>query len=1103
MIYNDHMIRIRLFLIVAVLAIIISAFLITFTWTMPREGKTYEITPSPSRPTSPPPQPSPVSTSPPSPLSSKPPSKLGGKEYGLVEYEKYFYTIVWIPCDCAGEKGLATMVIYPKQPRYEEGAPVVVTSQGGHTPGKIQPPPPDFDPHGIVWIEFLFPGGRMEGFESGGVFDYGGRACIEALYTVLQYAQGRISNTAGKRISDYVNYPILTDNVGVIGNSNGGNIAGQVFARYREGLEGVNYVIFYETPAGDHYVLGDLGRIGDDPNRLEDADGDGIPWDDARNLKYIEGSCDETSCQIDFSTLAYDPTVGFYLDNNGDGKPNYVGRYPRVRTDVDGSGALEPDEDFIFMALNVNLEDRRRLVYSYLVTKAAWDKGLFQNVPEDVMRPDEALKFWLDREICYHYDEISQNMPWLKVMQLGFMEDHVQATRDHPHVVINYNAFKKRGHWVRLNPDKSYIEHLAGVKPSVKENHANIDLTFDNVVRHLLLFRDVRLIIQAAVLEMADRTQLNNWSEDLDRVLILEESTPPQPSCRYEIEVVEGYLVTAPNHNKLYVRIYQPKTSLYDAKFPAVIYSGGGRGEGVVGGPEKRILGVAELGVIEVYFNPEGVGPPQYRSEGTPDFGGFRQQDDLMAVIEYVKSLPNVNPDNIGVISFSFGIATAAGCLGRHPELDVKYLIDVEGPSHSVIAAMDYGTEEQQRSFYEAFGHWSLAKDSSPENRAWWAEREAYRYIGNFTGAYLRIQGEIDHIQPMGVYEHALIMNNEAVKGKPWWVRIGLAEQGNPVNQIYPLDDPSKWPKWIPGRLKDKWKEVTTKAILEMVEMFGGIPQICKTTFRTEQPIKKKSIHDVDMLDNGHLLLTTFTVEGGRSSVIEIDKNGNTVWSFEDLNFAHGAEIRGDLVLISDTGNDRVIIVDKKTRRIVWSSDNVTLSDGSKLNYPNDADFIEDDRILITDRNNHRVIEIDLNGKILWQFGETGVPGSDLSHLKFPHNADKLPNGNTIVCDSENNRILEIDPSGNVVWIYENGLSWPRDADRLPNGNTLIVDSKNGRVIEVDPKGNIIWSFGELVLPYDADALPDGGVLISDSGRSRVIIVDRSGDILWEFRISS
>ncbi|HDI86251.1 MAG TPA: hypothetical protein ENF83_02440, partial [Candidatus Korarchaeota archaeon] len=549
--------------------------------------------------------------------------------------------------------------------------------------------------------------------------------------------------------------------------------------------------------------------------------------------------------------------------------------------------------------------------------------------------------------------------------------------------------------------------------------------------------------------------------------------------------------------------IYQPRASLYHVKFPAVIYVGGGKGEGVVGGAwsTDRPLGVAELGVIEVYFNPEGVGPPEYRSEGTPNFGGFRQQDDLAAVIQYVMSLPNVDAENVGVISYSFGIATAAGCLGRHPELGVKYLIDVEGPSHSVIAAVDYGTEEQQRSFYEAFGHWSLAKDPSPENQAWWAEREAYRFIGNFTGAYLRIQGEIDHIQPRGVYEHALIMNNEAVKGKPWWVRIGLAEDGNPVNQVYPLDDPSKWPNWTPGRLKGKFREVASKAVLEMVGMFGGIPQVCTESPRAGQS-EKASVHDVDMLDNGHLLLTLFTVGGGPSRVVEIDESGEVVWSFEDLDFAHGAEVRGDWVLISDTGNDRVLIVDRRTKQVVWNSDDVTLSDGSRLNYPNDADFVGEDRILITDRNNHRVIEIDLDGNVLWQFGETGVPGDDLRHLRFPHNADRLPNGNTIVCDSENNRILEVDPSGNVVWIYEGGMSWPRDADRLPNGNTLIVDSKNGRVIEVDPSGRVVWSFGGLYLPYDADALPDGRVLISDSGNRRVIVVERSGDVAWEFQIS-
>ena len=78
-----------------------------------------------------------------------------------------------------------------------------------------------------------------------------------------------------------------------------------------------------------------------------------------------------------------------------------------------------------------------------------------------------------------------------------------------------------------------------------------------------------------------------------------------------------------------------------------------------------------------------------------------------------------MDTNNVGVVSFSFGITTAAGCLGRHPELEVKYLIDVEGPSYSVTAALDYGTLDQQKAFHETFGHWSLEKDPSPENKAW------------------------------------------------------------------------------------------------------------------------------------------------------------------------------------------------------------------------------------------------------------------------------------------------------------------------------------------------------------------------------------------------
>ena len=154
-------------------------------------------------------------------------------------------------------------------------------------------------------------------------------------YSVLMYVQGKLANTAGKKITDYASYPLLVNVVGLIGNSNGGNVVGQVLAKYSLGLEGVKYIIFYESPVGDHYILGDLGRKGVDPNLREDGDGDGIPWDDARNLRYVEGSCTKTGCKVDFSNLRFDSQIGFYLDNNGNRKPGFISQYPRVRTDID------------------------------------------------------------------------------------------------------------------------------------------------------------------------------------------------------------------------------------------------------------------------------------------------------------------------------------------------------------------------------------------------------------------------------------------------------------------------------------------------------------------------------------------------------------------------------------------------------------------------------------------------------------------------------------------------------------------------------------------------------------------------------------------------
>jgi uncharacterized protein (UPF0248 family) len=245
----------------------------------------------------------------------------------------------------------------------------------------------------------------------------------------------------------------------------------------------------------------------------------------------------------------------------------------------------------------------------------------------------------------------------------------------------------------------------------------------------------------------------------------------------------------------------------------------------------------------------------------------------------------------------------------------------------------------------------------------------------------------------------------------------------------------------------------------------------------------------VDRLSNGHTLITDGGYTGGKqagddSKVLEVDSAGNVVWSFATgLNFAHGAERLGNgNTLISDTGHDRVIEVDTGGS-IVWNSQNAALSDGSTLKYPNEAHWLTPgNNLLITDRDNHRVIVIKRD---------------DATHLSGPHNADRLASGNLIIADSGNNRILEVTPAGEVAWEYRPSgtdcLAWPRDADRLASGNTLIVDSEHYRLVEVTPDKQVVWQHGDLELPYDADRLPNGNTLISKSLTEHVIEVDPAG----------
>jgi len=321
--------------------------------------------------------------------------------------------------------------------------------------------------------------------------------------------------------------------------------------------------------------------------------------------------------------------------------------------------------------------------------------------------------------------------------------------------------------------------------------------------------------------------------------LLLQGGAPPSTKYR---TLIEPFVVEGPTGNAIYGQVRRPDDGMYPGqRFAAVILVPGGINPGrmEVHGQEARIL--AEAGMAVFCFNAEGRvdvrAADDLRSEGEEDFNGHRHQDGLAAIVRFVADQDYVLPDNIGLRSQSYGITMAAGCAGRHPDLPIRYIVDGEGPPSSFVTCHGprflAGDMRKYDTVKAIFGRLATWQDPSEENTAWWAEREAVRFIGAFQGAYLRLQATWDHAQPpekpadVSAHHHpdgwpgggpAWYHNkhtndlvNAAIAGGVPWVRINLAEHGNEVGATYGVENK---PMYLPGKLSDQpWG---ARAVLEM-----------------------------------------------------------------------------------------------------------------------------------------------------------------------------------------------------------------------------------------------------------------------------------------------
>ncbi len=262
--------------------------------------------------------------------------------------------------------------------------------------------------------------------------------------------------------------------------------------------------------------------------------------------------------------------------------------------------------------------------------------------------------------------------------------------------------------------------------------------------------------------------------------------------------------------------------------------------------------------------------------------------------------------------------------------------------------------------------------------------------------------------------------------------------------------------------------------------------------------------------------------------VIEIGVSGNIVWSFgngpADLTSGNSpvgvndAQRVGPLTLVAGTGNpggfgqcnpgpcpdNRVMLINPQGR-IVWQYGQFGVIGAGKnqLNTPVQSTWLPNGDVLITDQANERVIEVTPAKKIVWQYGQTGVADCCYDNvLNNPNSAELLENGHILIADETNNRAIEVNRDHHIVTTFtaSGALGAVAFASRLDNGNTLLTDAGNASAVEVDANDGVVWQCATngdpnsnlAPQPSRAIRLANGNTIISDQYNNRVIVVDHS-----------
>ncbi len=405
-----------------------------------------------------------------------------------------------------------------------------------------------------------------------------------------------------------------------------------------------------------------------------------------------------------------------------------------------------PDEKSVFIAV-LNRDQNHMKLNQYNAETGDFIKTLFEEKNERYVEPQNGLFFlntnpnnfvWLSRRDgwnhAYLYNtegELLKQLttgPWEITEFIGFSADDAEiffmATKDSPIENNLYNAIVKNGKIKRLTTDN-------GVH--------NVDFSFDNQY-FIDIYSNHNKVVREYNVNQTNKGKV---------VQIIKSSK--NPLADYNLGEMTISTLKANDGTDLYYRLIKPAGFDPAKKYPVIVY--------VYGGPHAQLVTDSWLGgggFFLQYLATQGYVVFTLDNRGSANRGfafesiihrqlGKIEMQDQMTGIEFLKSLPYVDVNRIGVNGWSYGGFMTTSLMTNHNDV---FKVGVAGGP-----VIDW-------KYYEVM-YGERYMDRPEENPEGYEANSLLNKAGDLKGRLLIIHGAID---PTVVWQNSLQFLNTSIK---------------------------------------------------------------------------------------------------------------------------------------------------------------------------------------------------------------------------------------------------------------------------------------------------------------------------------------------------